>query len=389
MDYYGRKKDLSKQDYKTITNDKPVFIMFIGLPAAGKSSFAHAEMIQRDIPLDSEPTYVSSDYIRNTMFGGDQDRETTNKVFNIMRKKTVERLKNNYHVIYDATNLSYKDRRGILNSVPKDVYKMAILFNKEFSTCLKHNFYREESEVVPYIAMERMIKRFQYPLHAEGFDEIYIDNSNIGMTIDPLPFSDNEDQMYILTSELVKGNTSSWFKKLSSEYQHKQLIMDLNQYFNIPFYKFHNTPQDNPNHTFSISRHMYEAWKYIVDNTNASEQSGEQGKSDIESLAVAALFHDIGKGLTKGFTDYKGNETRYAHYYNHENVSAYIAMNFCEFINHELGEKVFDTDLIVKLVQFHMHLYDYKNGGKKWRKLFGEEHMDLLKLLNEADMSAK
>ena len=98
------------------------------------------------------------------------------------------------------------------------------------------------------------------------------------------------------------------------------------------------------------------------------------------------MLHDIGKVLTKSFLDTKGNKSETAHYYNHENASAYN----CVFFLKKLG--LFSLDDIINIslmIQYHMKPYYAWSESKKCkerdRDLLGEYIFNSISLIHEAD----
>jgi hypothetical protein len=133
--------------------------------------------------------------------------------------------------------------------------------------------------------------------------------------------------------------------------------------------------QDNPHHTLTIGNHCRECMKNVQEYTNDSE----------DFLALAALFHDIGKGFTKDFHDSKGNVSEIAHYYNHQNVSAYESIFYLpKFEDNELLE-------IIKYIQWHMQPFNLvtDKAKNKFIRLVGKDFYEKLMILHIADVNAK
>ena len=136
------------------------FIMLIGLPGSGKSTY-RKNFNGYDIH--------SSDDIREEL--------NTNDPWEEMHKRTQQSLKEGRSVVYDATNLSRKKRRNIL-SIAKgcNAKTIAIVFATPFIECLERNERRQRR--VPICAMNRMIKTFNMPTPHE-FDEVKIVQNSI------------------------------------------------------------------------------------------------------------------------------------------------------------------------------------------------------------------
>jgi len=143
------------------------FIMLIGLPASGKSTYARSKASDNVIVL-------SSDEIREQLSNGEYNKKINRQVFSTMNNLTIKYLNENKDVIYDATNLNNKDRKGILNRIKLEthnIHSKAVFFDVDFDTCLKRNDVRTENKV-PYQYMLFYRNKIQKPTKDEGFDEI-------------------------------------------------------------------------------------------------------------------------------------------------------------------------------------------------------------------------
>ena len=85
----------------------------------------------------------------------------------------------------------------------------------------------------------------------------------------------------------------------------------------------------------------------------------------------AAFCHDIGKLFTQQI-----GEDGVAHYYRHENFSAYYTMCFCAELSAISGFNG-DFDETMFLVNYHMLGHQIKDE-RKWKQVFGEWYDDLL-----------
>ena len=264
---------------------------------------------------------ISSDAIREEVFGDVNDQSHNQEVFNIVEKRCREALKANKETVLDATNLNRKRRINFIKTMPKCEVE-AVVFAIPFEECCKRNAARER--VVPQEAMERMYRSFQPPHYAEGFDDIQIVGSkDVGLYI------------YKCEQENIK------------------------------------TPHDNSHHTFSCGIHCFEAELYIK-NKYPNEVD----------LQMAARFHDVCKYKCKVFHNAKGEPTEEAHYYNHENVSAY------DFIVHYFLMPPKRVIHIANLIANHMVFYAGEQAMEKRRKLYGEKFWSDLKKIHEADVAA-
>lgn len=291
-----------------------VFYMAVGLPGAGKSSLYKSHY--------SHAVYISSDEIRQEVFGDVNDQEHNAEVFDIMFKKVVENLKANNSVFYDATNISAKRRMGLLKSISHvpNILKICLLVVPPFDKVKIQN--QERDRVVPEYVLDRMYKHFEMPHKSEGWNAIRIFGN------------EPSDYCFNLVRELEK------------------------------------IPHDNPHHSDTIGEHMYNAAMFMQAEYPLAK----------EYMMNVAHLHDLGKGYCKVFHNAKGEQTDIAHYYHHENVGAY------DYISHSYGSR---QDLHMANLIFH-HM-DYFKGEKyleKIRKRFGEDFMEELDMLHQADLDA-
>ena len=307
----------------------PRLYMMVGLPGSGKSY--HASTM--------EAVVVSSDSIREELFGDVNDQEHNNEVFNEVHKRIHENLKNGSDVVYDATNLSRKRRKAFLNTLPPGTLKYAIVMCTEYELCLENNKNRER--FVPEDVIERMYRRMTIPNNEEGFDRISIvRNPNNKMTI------------------------FDYMKRCE------------------------NFDQDNPHHSLTLMEHMTEAGKNMEKLLKGSQFS------DIEkSIGIrAAISHDIGKTVCKTYETYSGKIDDHAHYYNHAEVGAYMIL--CSVPDIPITIPIqrtrdwFDKVSIAFLVQNHMRFFEDGFEPDKLKETYGYININLLKLLHEADVNA-
>lgn len=294
----------------------------IGLPASGKSIF-FAQF------LSDVAYYVSSDAIREEVFGDVKDQNHNGEVFNIMHKRTVQALKNGENVYYDSTGLSRKRRINFLHSINHipNVTKIALVFAPPLEIVKNRNSKRVR--VVPEYVIDRMIKGFEVPHKSEGWDFVRVHNTS----------AFDEDYLY---------NMVCTAKEMS---------------------------HDNPHHTMTIGNHMFAAHNWIMSNAGREFSSKER-----RILTTAALFHDIGKPFCKTYKNMKGESCTEAHYYGHENVGAYF------YLSESFGTH--DDLLIACLINHHMDFFKGENYLKKIGNSYGKEFMRYLEFIHEADLAA-
>jgi len=305
--------------------------VLVGLPGSGKSTYA-AELRERGWMVNS------SDAIREELYGTADEQSHNDEIFNAMYRRTVNGIVAGLNVCYDATNLSSKRRAALIKnfksnkSIPSDTrYEVAVIATP-YTECLKRNLARERH--VPAYVIHSMMKRFEMPADWEGWDEI-----------------------------LVFGNNNP------------AGVMHFNELLKIA----EHLSQDNSHHTLTVGGHMEKASAlYFCDNFT---------KDFDRNIAYALLYHDIGKIYCKQFRDSRGNPSDEAHFYNHENVSAYLYLSLLAIanINGELRENDME---IIQLIQHHMDFYKDKKYLEKILQRYGQDFMNKLAILHIYDSQA-
>ena len=300
--------------------------MTIGFPGSGKSTWAREQ-------INDNTVIVSSDDIRNEVFGNADDQTHNTDVFEIMHKRTIDNLTNGINVIYDATNISRKYRKHLITSIPNklNVHKVAVVFATPIEICHTRNQSRDR--VVPDNVINRMYKSFQMPHYDEGFNEI----------------------------QLIPANDDDYFETILAH----------------PRIASYGINHDNPHHNTTLGKHTSNVF---INGLLIAEREGLSAE-DSKILSMACLYHDIGKNKTKVFKDAEGNDTDIAHYYGHDSVSAYDFM--CGMINHNTMNKNDIID-VANLINFHMMMFNSTNNLKK---NMNERLYKLLELLHEADIN--
>ena len=239
--------------------NRPTLILLVGIPGSGKTTYA-----KKYIEENPNTVHLSSDNIRAELWGNEATQGDNNEVFSLMQSRAIDSLNNGQSVVYDATNITRKDRSYIISLCPKFAKIECHIIWASIETCIERDAARERT--VGKEVIDKMLKRFQAPYYDEGIDEIIIQRNHVS---DPTDY-DN----YI--------------------------------------YDAMEIPHDNPHHTLDIQSHCLAAYDYVYDKTR-----------NIDILNVAQI-HDIGKPYVKAFVDGKGNPCEIAHYYQHQCVGAWM-----------------------------------------------------------------
>lgn len=288
---------------------KPVFSMLVGVPGSGKSTYA-----KEKLKTESSTKYFSSDAIRAEIYGDENCQDDPNRVFTLMQERTLEALKNGYNVIYDATNITRKNRKRILDRLPSYVHKSCIIVWAPIDECIRRDLQRDRT--VGEAVIWKMLKCFEAPFYDEGFNEIVVEISNYP---DPVEYYNR----HIEALEI---------------------------------------PHDNPNHSADIAEHCRICAKNLEN----------QDIPDI--VKFAGRVHDIGKPLTKSFTNMKGEVTDIAHYYGHHAVGAWISYGFLS-----------DNPVLAWLISTHMAPF----VNQKYYSSLDPLYKKWIDILHAADLAAK
>lgn len=240
---------------------RPKLILLVGIPGSGKTTYAKEYARTHD-----ETIHLSSDSIRAELYGDESTQGNPAEVFGLMQKRAVDALNGGKSVLYDATNMTRKDRAGIIAACPRHAQIEAHVVWAPIEVCIERDANRDRT--VRRVVIDKMLKRFQAVYYDEGVDRIEI--------IRPDNFDASE-----------YANTCMDNMKIS---------------------------HDNPHHSLSVYDHCIKASHQI---------------DDIQSdLFYAAMIHDIGKPYVKSFTDSRGNICEIAHYYQHQCISAWLSYGF-------------------------------------------------------------
>lgn len=311
--------------------DIPSLIMLIGIPGSGKSTVAKRLS-------DEGHTILSSDEIRAELYGGEgfpkdevERERLQSAVYGEIRKSTKTHLEEGRSVVIDATNLNRKKRIKLLSFfVQIPCYKKAILFVTSPEVCKRRNSLRPEGKRVPEKDMDKLLRGFEVPVPGEGWNEIVL--------------SVDEEK------------------------------------YDYPFGLLRDFSQDTPYHTMTLGEHMDAAKEYAI----------AHGYND--RLVKICALHDIGKLCTKVFHNYKGEPSKIAHFYGHENVGAYLylAMELCgkALTDEKINEALYEAALINCHMRPLVAWRDSAKAKERDKLIFGEDFVSDIEKINAADGAA-
>lgn len=290
-------------------------VYLVGLPGSGKSYFANYLKEKFDYKV------YSSDCIRKELYGDEAIQGNPQKIFHILYQRLFKALKKDKNCIFDATNVSQKNRINFLKELKKNkinCYCQCMILCTPLDLCIERD--RKRERTVGQEVIYKMLKSFNVPTGEEGWDSIY----------------------FIPTGRL--DSAEFWYN------------------YN------HSIPHENPSHLETIYQHSF--------------LTEIKAKDFPEIVQVAARYHDIGKYLAK-----KVGEDGIAHYYNHENISAYLYMTSKEFFDY-YKKSGLDGLEILYLIQCHMYPHFKSESAEKKIQLYFPVSRKNLNLLYYCDLTS-
>ena len=308
--------------------NKPTFIMMVGLPCSGKSTYAEK------LSKKYNAVIHSSDALREELTGDINNQDNNELVFQTLHKRIKEDLQKGVSCIYDACQVTRKSRMSFLQQLNKiPCRKICVLMATKYEDCLERSQKRERT--VPEYVIERMYRKFDPPYQYEGWDDIHIQYEEKGVKRD-------------------YGYPVHW--------------LDTVKNFN----------QENSHHFLTLGKHCERTWFYICEKYNDG--------NEYLPLRIAATLHDNGKPFCKTFKNSKGEITEQAHYYCHEHTGSYNCLFYTMLCN------PLDVAVLIRWhMQPYFWEKDAENGEKtmnKYKRLWGDKLFDNIMRLHEADKKA-
>ena len=314
------------------------FYMYVGLPGVGKSFYASKFSSCFDAIV------ISSDTIREEIFGDRGAQWCNNAVFSIMKLATIEALKQGKDVIYDATNINSKRRITLLEEIKKacdsDIRTEVVIFLDTIPRIIAKNNDREHR--VPEEVIRKMLLSFETPYKEEGWDEINIYNVN------------------------------------------RELKIEYDDYYNPSPSLLEDFDQRNPYHNERLLNHIKTSINHLKDIYKKKEYLSNEDEEEYLLLKDVLFNHDMGKVSTQTF-DEKG----IAHYYNHNNVGAYMYL-LKETTNIVFLNKNKKNELLIKTKSIELHMLSLTEKALRTRKISPDSKMvERLRIIEECDKYRK
>lgn len=298
--------------------------VMIGIPGSGKS------FISEKLAKKYDAIIFSSDKYRLKVCGDENCQDKNQEVFSLLYKELRQALIEGKNCIFDATNVTRKDRARIFNQINgiSNVEVTAYVMRTPFEVCIENDLNRERT--VGYEVIKKFLYKYEFPQRFEGFSDIIIDG---------FPILNEQYENEIATPHFFE-------------------IID----------KMKEWDQENPHHIHCLYDHCFLLAEHFPEAT---------------SKWFAGILHDVGKMFTR-FYDEQG----IAHYYNHDYVGTYFILS--ELIDFFSGDSQDFIEHLLFLVNYHMRGHkDFRGDNEqKYRKLFGDDWYNDLILFADADVKA-
>lgn len=140
--------------------------VLVGIPGSGKSTWVKES-------YDGNGEVLSSDAIREELYGDEAIQGNPSEVFDELYYRMEECLKRDLDVVIDATSIGKRERYTTIKMAKQYNAELeAIVFKTPIAVCIRRN--DERVRTVPDYAMDHMIRKFEDPTIAEGFDAIRV-----------------------------------------------------------------------------------------------------------------------------------------------------------------------------------------------------------------------
>ena len=159
--------------------NSPKFILLVGVPCSGKTTFClnlqkeddYVVISKDDILIEMFPdkTYNEAFIIRS------ENKNVRDKILHISNTILKEAIKNKKNIIIDDTNLKQSHYIEKLKLLSSDYYRKAIVLKPKLQLIMERNEIRmiTENKYIPTIVLTEMYKILEIPL-LSNFNEVSV-----------------------------------------------------------------------------------------------------------------------------------------------------------------------------------------------------------------------
>lgn len=153
---------------------KPKIYVMVGLPGSGKSTWIKNNLNGENFVLVSSDDIIDKIAAEKGITYSDAFKSSIGFATGEMKRIFEDAVKQNRDIVCDQTNVSKKKRKGILNKIPNNYKKIAVVFETDDALIAQRLKSRAEEtgKHIPDHVVDSMAKSWQAPTKEEGFDEI-------------------------------------------------------------------------------------------------------------------------------------------------------------------------------------------------------------------------
>ena len=177
------KPSLTIQRISALLEASPTFLMMVGVPGSGKSTFIQKliETSDQSIIIASTDDLIEAEAKRQGTTYSEIFGKLNFKQLKAQMNDTIDQaVKSLKHVAHDQTNMSKKSRMSKLKNIPETYKKVCLNFTIDDKVLRQRLDERAKrtGKVIPEFVLKSMFNTYQPPTRDEGFHHIFeIDNS--------------------------------------------------------------------------------------------------------------------------------------------------------------------------------------------------------------------
>lgn len=156
-----------------LNQENPIFIMMVGVPGCGKSTFIRS--LGQNIMIASTDDMIEEKALQagktySQIFDKINHKHLKLDMIRDIKKAIVDR----HHVALDRTNMSRKTRSEFIDLFPDNYTKVCLNFSIDDKVLRERLKARAEAtgKVIPEFVLFNMFKSYNPPIKDEGFDII-------------------------------------------------------------------------------------------------------------------------------------------------------------------------------------------------------------------------
>ena len=150
---------------------RPVFMMLVGLPGSGKSTFRADPAYRYYVHLSTDDFIDMQAQVHDLTYD-EAFSMYVDDAARVLQKTLTMALSAKDNIIWDQTNLSLKKRRGILSQLPKLYHKEAVYFEID-EGLRQQRLLSRPGKTIPRQIDASMRASYVRPSLGEGFNAVF------------------------------------------------------------------------------------------------------------------------------------------------------------------------------------------------------------------------